>query len=212
MSGKRIDIELTTLGKSFAVFVLLLILSFVLGLYLGRESKTESGASGAEGVLPEQLAACTYKLQELTTKFTALSSATREKGLIDQNGFLIRGVTCTASDEESVKPPQDTALKNDPATDAQVKQDIKAPAPSFAAAQPSSCKYSLQIYAGRTREEAIDVQARSKIKPTRLIEGTVNGVTWHRLRYGCYPDKTSAESAVNGLLQLGARPIVVKEE
>jgi len=222
MSNKRIEIELTTLGKSFAIFVLLLILSFVLGLYLGRESRGNAPASHEENGISEQMAACTYKVQELTAKFTALSQSAREKGLLDQHGLLIRGVTCTvppaAEGTKAVADKTDTSLSTD--------SEQKKPLPSSSGDAPSlhtslppatttklpSCKYALQIYAGRTREEALEVQSRSKIKPTRLTEGTVNGVTWHRLRYGCYPDKVAAEAAINDLLQMGARPIIVRED
>lgn len=216
MNGKRVEVDLATLGKAFAVFVLLLILSFVLGIFLGRESGSSSpSAAPAEGT-SEELAACTYKVQELSAKLTALTTVAQEKGIIDQNGVPARNMVCApavppeppkpaAAEERSAGAPSSEPRKEPPTPPTQI--------PAVAAGtKPPPCKYALQIYAGRTREEALDVQAKSKVKPTRLVTGTVDGVTWHRLRYGCYPDKATAEAAMSDLLPLGARAIIVKEE
>ncbi len=217
MNGKRVEVDLATLGKAFAVFILLLILSFVLGIFLGRES----GASSSDTVSPEgaseELAACTYKVQELSAKLTSLTTVAREKGIIDQNGIPTRNVICATAVPTETPKPTGAEERSAAVPSSELRKD-PTPSPTTQIAtgaadtKPISCKYALQIYAGRTREEALDVQAKSKVKPTRLVTGTVGGVTWHRLRYGCYSDKASAETALNDLLPLGARAIIVKEE
>ncbi len=218
MNGKRVEIELATLGKVFAVFVLLLILSFVLGIFIGRESgSAASAAIGGEGT-SEELAACTYKVQELTGKLTSLTNAAKEKGLLDQNGVLVKKAVCAVSSVEDAPQPT-TEQKPVVPSATEAKKELspppaatQSPTMSPVGAKSAPCKYSLQIYAGRTQEEALEVQSKSKVRPTRLVTGTVEGVTWYRLRYGCYPDKAAAESGINELLQLGARAIIVKEE
>ncbi|HOW51298.1 MAG TPA: SPOR domain-containing protein [bacterium] len=216
MTGKRIDIEVSTLGKSFVIFILLLILSFVLGLYLGRESNKGMPAPDSDSSHDEQLTACSYKLQELTGKLTVLSALAKEKGLVDHNGVAARDIVCavpakTAPQEPAQKditPPDagNIAKKVEPPK-AETPKIVETPKP----AKTAPCKLALQLFADRDREKAIAVQEKLKIKPTRLVEGVVNGMTWYRIRYGCYADKAAAETGIEELMKFGARPILVNE-
>jgi septal ring-binding cell division protein DamX len=213
MNGKRLDIEISTLGKAFVIFILLLIFSFVLGLYLGRESGKSSPPPEKAGACAEQLNACSYKLQEISGKMTALSAVAREKGILDESGAVNRELVCLPP----VKPAAPPAPEKQEVVAASAEQPIPAAAPQKQPEEKkdkkdaAACRYSLQIYAGRSPEEAQQVQKRSKIKPLRLVEGVVNDTTWYRLRYGCYPDKSAAEEAIAELKELGAHPIIASE-
>lgn len=220
-TGKRMDIEIATLGKAFVIFILLLILSFVLGLYLGRESSKGALVPDDGASRDERLTACSYKVQELTGKLTALAAVAKEKGLVDENGLAVRDVVCappvkTAPQEPpqkaaAVPAPENAALKTETPKPEPPKVDIPKPEPPQKAAKTAPCKLALQLFADRNRETALTVQEKLKIKPTRLVEGVVNGTTWYRIRYGCYADKASAEAAIEELMKFGSRPILVNE-
>jgi cell division protein FtsN len=231
MTGKRIDIEVSTLGKSFVIFILLLILSFVLGLYLGRESNKGAPIPDGGASHDEQLTACSYKLQELTGKLTALSAIAKEKGLIDHNGMAVRDLQCvvpakpapspaTAPAPAKTEPPAVTpppaAPKAEPPKAETPKAEVAKVAPPKTeppqkTPKTAPCKLALQLFADRDRDKAVAVQEKLKIKPTRLVEGVVNGITWYRIRYGCYADKAAAEAGIEELMKSGARPIIVNE-
>lgn len=210
MTGKRIDIEVSTLGKSFVIFILLLILSFVLGLYLGRESNKGTPVPDGGAAHDEQLTACSYKLQELTGKLTALSAIAKEKGLIDQNGMAVRDIVCAAPVKPAPAPAETPKVETPTKTDPAKVETVKS-APPQKAQKTAPCKLALQLFADRDRDKAIAVQEKLKIKPTRLVEGVVSGVTWYRIRYGCYADKTAAEAGIEELMKSGSRPIIVNE-
>jgi len=218
-AGKRMDIEIATLGKAFVIFILLLILSFVLGLYLGRESNKGALAPEDGASRDERLTACSYKVQELTGKITALSAIAKEKGIVDDNGMAVRDIVCAVPAKtapamvETTKgePPKvETAKVETPKTEAPKVEPPKVETPKKTE-KTAPCKLALQLFADRDREKAIAVQEKLKIKPTRLVEGVVNGTTWYRIRYGCYADKAAAEAGIEELMKFGSRPILVNE-
>jgi septal ring-binding cell division protein DamX len=158
-------------------------------------------------------------LQELTGKLTALSAIAKEKGLIDQNGMAVRDIACTVPAKPAPAPaetPKVETPKTDPAKVETPKADpvkvetVKS-APPHKTPKTAPCKLALQLFADRDRDKAIAVQEKLKIKPTRLVEGVVSGVTWYRIRYGCYADKTAAEAGIEELMKSGSRPIIVNE-
>ncbi len=209
MTGKRIDIEVSTLGKAFVIFVLLLILSFVLGLYLGRESNKGAPIPDGGPARDEQLTACSYKLQELTGKLSALTTLAHDKGLLDQNGMAVRDIACTAPAKPAPVPAETPKVETPKAEP--VKVETLKSAPPQKPQKTAPCKLALQLFADRDRDRALAVQEKLKIKPTRLVEGNVNGVSWYRIRYGCYADKAAAEAGIEELMKSGARPIIVNE-
>ncbi|HNT27044.1 MAG TPA: SPOR domain-containing protein [bacterium] len=225
-TGKRVDIELTTLGKAFVIFILLLVLSFVIGLYLGREAGKRVSTPLDDASRDEQVSACNYKVQDLTTRLTALTAAAKEAGLMDGQGSVARGVRCAVPEKGTVPAvaaiPEKEKEKKDEA-----KEGVKPIGPGnsspgeTAAAKvppvvpektaPAACKFSLQIYASKSKEEALAVQKRSKIQPLRLVEAEIDGAVWYRLRYGCFAEKGTAEAEIEGLMKQGARPYLAKE-
>lgn len=223
-TGKRVDIELTTLGKAFVIFILLLVLSFVIGLYLGREAGKRVSTPLDDASRDEQVSACNYKVQDLTTRLTAITAAAKESGLMDGQGTVARGVRCGTPEKETTPavaaiPEKEKVLsekekekKEEKKEDK--KEEMKPPvsAKGSAVASPSAaCKFSLQIYASKSKEEALAVQKRSKIQPLRLVEAQIDGAVWYRLRYGCFAEKGAAEAEIEELMKQGARPYLAKE-
>jgi len=73
------------------------------------------------------------------------------------------------------------------------------------------CLYSIQLFAGTSKEQALTAQKKYKISNTRLVEGIVKGKSWYRIRYGCFSTKDEAEKFLPGIKDKIEGAIVVAE-
>jgi len=225
----KLEIERATLGKASMLFIIIVILAFASGLYMGRQKSETSSLYDSDSAFKEQLSACSYKMQEITTKYTTLKKLAKSKNLLDSDGNINSSWSCTVCDEKievaektvekkkAVKKPlksprQKVAkLKKVPAVKKsklhkkaeksdnvwaeidRLKKKKKKEAVKAQKKLKKTCKYSLQIFAGRNKAEAENAKKHYKLKGTRLVKATINNVTWYRIRYECYSSKIDAE-------------------
>jgi len=60
----------------------------------------------------------------------------------------------------------------------------------------TKCKFSIQLSATQSKDEAIEEAEQYKPMKIRIIEAVVNGTTWYRLRTGCFASREEANEAL----------------
>ena len=69
----------------------------------------------------------------------------------------------------------------------------KSAAPKKEAAK---CRFSIQIFAANTKEQAVAAGKKYKSIKTRVVGGEDKGKTWYKLRTGCFDSREAAEEAL----------------
>lgn len=69
----------------------------------------------------------------------------------------------------------------------------KSDAPKKEAAK---CRFSIQIFAANTKEQAVAAGKKYKSIKTRVVGGEDKGKTWYKLRTGCFDSREAAEEAL----------------
>ena len=90
----------TMMVKLILILFLLLAVSFVFGVVIGKNGKNNTDRTSAdkEGI-QEKLAVCSFNFDQLRGRYLKLSDFAKEKGLIDENEELKRGVICREEKE-----------------------------------------------------------------------------------------------------------------
>lgn len=91
------------------------------------------------------------------------------------------------------------------------KVEKTEPVPSVRKDNEVKCLYAIQLFAGTSKEQALNAQKRYNISGTRLVEGIVKGKSWYRIRYGCFSTKSEAEKFLPGIKDDIEGAIVVAE-
>jgi len=75
----------------------------------------------------------------------------------------------------------------------------------------TKCAFSIQIYAGKSREDAMTFQKTQNVKNTKLNEGEIKGAKWYRIRSGCYASREDAKSEIEQVKKKFKNAIIVAE-
>ncbi len=106
MSEKTIKISKKIVIKIFVLFMFLLTVTFLLGLYLGRGAISGKLTYSVEEECKENLNACSFRIQELSLKYQEIVKMAREKGIIDKKNRSVQNIVCEKrekSDESEEK-------------------------------------------------------------------------------------------------------------
>lgn len=203
MKNENIQVSHGLLVKSLIISFFLLAAAFTAGLLMGKNDQGQIERTSADqGDVQEKLSDCSYRLQEITAKHINLTDIAREKGILDENGRHNPNIVC-AVPEPPKKVENTVPEKEKPAVEEKdeiVKKD-----------ENKKCLYSIQIFSDPNRDMAISAQKRYDIPHTRLVEGTVNGKNWYRIRSGCYATRSEAEVDLPLIKEIVDSALVVAE-
>ncbi len=59
------------------------------------------------------------------------------------------------------------------------------------------CNFSIQLFSGTSKSQAMNAQRIIPVKKTRIVEGIVRGSKWFRIRFGCFDSKDDVVKAID---------------
>ena len=73
------------------------------------------------------------------------------------------------------------------------------------------CRFSIQIFAANSKDEAVSAGKRFKSVKTRVVGGDSKGKTWYKLRTGCFDSREEAEAELPKIKKLEKSAYIVSE-
>ena len=203
MKKDSLSVSKPLLVKALALSFVLLTLTFGLGLAIGKtDDSLQNITSADEGEVRGQLSACSFKLQEITTKHLSLIRAAKKKGLMDENGRIEKNLVCTVHSPEMHKVDI-TEKKTDKKAESEKVEKIKEDKKEIAKPEKKkvveqkekkkSCSFSIQLFSDPDKKKALSAKKSYPFKGLRLVEAEIRGGRWYRIRYGCYATRAQAE-------------------
>lgn len=110
------------------------------------------------------------------------------------------------SPKEPVKPEKTEKSKNK--TIDEILTEKKA---EPAKEKGQTCRFSIQVFAASTREQADSAAKKLKSLKPRVISGESNGKQWFKLRSGCFDSKEAAEAKLPEVRKLEKSAYIVSE-
>ncbi len=195
MKNGSITVTTSLLIKTLILSFIFLTVAFTAGLIIGKTDLSVNHGTGAgKGKIGEQLSACSFKLQEMTTKHLSLVELAKSKGIMTPEGKIDNNVICTyvkkieKEEDEDEKPASKTVEKKE---------------------TEKKCHFSIQLFSDTNKQLAISAKKRYNLDDTHLVEGEIDGKSWYRLRHGCFSNRADAEKKLPEIREIAVDALVV---
>ncbi len=195
MKKNNLTVTTALLAKTLLLSFLLLSATFIAGLIIGKnEPSFDKNRSKEES----QLSACSFKLQEISSKYLSLMEFAQTKGIVTADGKTDNNVICTyiVNDEDTAED----VLEETPETAA--KEGVEKDA-------QKNCRFSIQLLSDTNKNSVVAVQKKYNIPETFIVEGVVDEKSWYRLRYGCFETRADAERELPQIRETVVNALVV---
>jgi hypothetical protein len=203
MKNGSITVNTSLLIKSLIMSFLLLSAAFIAGLVIGKNEPSFDRNKSKE---ESQLSACSFKLQEVSSKYLSLMEFAQSKGLLSPEGKADNNVICTyivndseIIDEELVS--EDNEPENREISQATDKKE---------ASSSEKCFFSIQLLSDTNKKSVLTTQKRYNIKGTYIAEAVIEEKSWFRLKYGCFENRADAEKKLPEIREVVIDALVVK--
>ena len=114
---------------------------------------------------------------------------------------------------KSTETFQETSLreKNKPDKNKTVDKTLTEKKPAAKKEDKPKCRFSIQIFAANTKEQADAAAKKLKALKPRVISGENNGKKWFKLRSGCFDSREAAEAGLQEVKKTEKSAYIVSE-